>query len=202
MTRPEKTAATSPRFPRLFGSALLTASLLAAAGCASAGGGGATTSTDPSIIAVTIGDGTVMELRRGGDVRLNQSVTLTPQQAFESLPGVYRDIGLTIDQRDPASLQVGVSRHRFSREVLDRRASDFFDCGTDPGLGRPTADQVPIDASIVTQVLQQGGATELRTTVQGTARRTGGNAGVATCQSTGLMENLIGRLVQERGGEG
>jgi hypothetical protein len=174
----------------------LLALLSMAAGCASAGTGA--TSSDPSIIAVTTGDGSTWELRRGSDVRLNQAVTLSAQEAWAALPAVYQQLGLTPDVRDPSTRQLGVSDHRFSRQVLNRRASDFFDCGTDPGLNRPTADQVPVNARITTQVLEQGGNTELRTTVQGTARRTGGNAGVANCQSTGLFEILIGRMVQGR----
>lgn len=188
--------ACGPRRP----TALAPVLLLAFTGCAS-GGGGPSSTSDPGIVAVTIGDGTTWELRRGSDVRLNQAVTLTPQDAWAALPGVYQRLGLTPDVRDPSTRQIGVSNHRFSRQVLNRRASDFFDCGSDPGLNRPTADQVPIDARVVTRVLERGGSTELQTTVSGTARRTGGNVGVADCQSTGLMEVLIGRMVEE-GGDG
>lgn len=178
-----------------------TVALLAllAGGCATGGPG---SSTDPSIVAVTIGDGTTWELRRGTDVRLNQAVSLNAQEAWAALPDVYQRLGLTPDVRDASTRQLGVSNQRFSRQVLNRRASDFFDCGSDPGLNRPTADQVPVDARVVTRVMERAGGAELQTTVQGTARRTGGNVGVADCQSTGLMELLIGRMVQESGAEG
>lgn len=175
--------------------------LLAATGCAS-GGGGPSASSDPGVVAITIGDGSTWELRRGSDIRLNQPVTLSTEEAWAALPGVYQRLGLTPDVRHPATRQIGVSNHRFSRQVLNRRASDFFDCGSDPGLNRPTADQVPIDARVVTRVVQGGGGTELQTTLSGTARRTGGNVGVAECQSTGLMEMLIGRMVEGRGDGG
>jgi hypothetical protein len=167
--------------------------LVAVAGCAS--GGGATV-RDPAVVSVQMGDGTVVDVRRGAEVRADQPVTVSHDRAWAALPAVYGALGLTPDLQEPAAERLGVSRHRFSRRILNRPTSDFFDCGLDPGLNRPLADQVPIEAQVTTQVLAAGAGARLRTTVTGTARQTGGNAGTATCRSTGLLELLIAQMVE------
>jgi len=59
-----------------------------------------------------------------------------------------------------------------------------------------------VTARVVTQVLAEGTGAELRTVVEGSARRTGGNAGTATCRSTGLMETVIAQMVQREAAPG
>jgi hypothetical protein len=90
-----------------------------------------------------------------------------------------------------------VRRNPLSRRP-DLAAVGFFDRGLDSELNLPTADRGPIDARIVTQVL--GGSRLRRSPPPPTARRSGGNAGVAGCRSTGLLEIPIGEMVRERAG--
>jgi len=167
--------------------------LLFLAGCAT---GSAPGTRDPSVITIETGGGT-WEVPRGADIRVNQRVTVTGEEAWGVLPRVFEALEIDVDVLDPASRRVGASQHRFTSRVLNRSASDFFDCGLDPGLNRPLAGQMPITAQVITEVLPGSGGAELRTTVQGTARRSGGNAGLASCRSTGLMEVLIGEMVQK-----
>jgi len=162
------------------------------AACATAAPG----TRDPSSVSVITGDGQMIEIRQGPDIRLNQQVTVTLDEAWAALPRVYEALGMTPDVRDPAGRQIGVSVHRFSGRIVSRYPSDFFDCGLDAGLNRPLADQAPVIARVVTQVVAVGAGAELRTLIEATARRTGGNAGVAACRSTGFMENLIARMVE------
>jgi hypothetical protein len=173
------------------GMSLALAALLA--GCATTSPG----TQDPTVVSIITGDGTTLEIRRGADIRVNQAVTVSPAQAWSVLPQVFGQLGITPDVQDPSRRQLGVSAHRFSSRILNRNASDFFDCGLDPGLQRPLADQMPITARVITEVLSASGGSELRTTVEGSARRSGGNAGTATCRSTGLMEVLVGQMVQK-----
>ena len=128
---------------------------------------------------------------------MNHAVTVSPAQAWAVLPQVFDQLEIEPDVQDPAHRRLGVSAHRFSSRILNRNASDFFDCGLDPGLQRPLADQMPIMARVVTEVHPLAEGPELFTTVEGSARRSGGNAGTATCRSTGLMEVLVGQMVQK-----
>ncbi|MHB1193551.1 MAG: hypothetical protein ACYC6F_10940 [Longimicrobiales bacterium] len=164
------------------------------AGCAGAAPG----TQDPSVVSILTGDGTTIQIQRGADIRVNQSVTVGPDRAWDVLPLVYAELGIEPDIHDPARHVLGASAHRFSTRILNRNASDFFDCGLDPGIQRPLADQVPITARVVTEVHALSGGAELRTIVEGTARRTGGSAGTAACRSTGLMEVLVGEMVEKK----
>lgn len=167
---------------------------------ACASGGGAPRVTEPGVVAVVTAGGDTWEVRRSPDVRANPRVQVPPARAYAVLPAVYAELQFPADMQDPASRQIGVSEQRFSRRILGRPPGDFFDCGLDSGLNLPLADRAPIDARIVTQVLGGGDAAEIATTIRATARRSGGNAGVAECRSTGLLEILIGDMVRERAG--
>lgn len=165
---------------------------------ACASGGAAPAASEPGVVAVVTAGGESWEVRRSPDVRANPRVQVPPARAFEVLPAVYAELQFPADMQDPAARQIGVSEQRFSRRILGRTPSDFFDCGLDSGLNLPLADRAPIDARIVTQVMGGGDAAEIATTIRATARRSGGNAGVADCRSTGLLEILIGEMVRER----
>lgn len=166
-----------------------------AGGCASAGSGGGY--REPGMVAVVTGEGTFM-IPTGSEARPDQRVEVTAAEAWAVLPGVYEALGIDTDIVDPARRRIGANQHRVSGQILRRAPSDFFDCGMDPGLTVPLADRAPINAQIVTEVVGAGAGAELRTTVSGTARRPGGAAGVATCRSLGLLEVLIGKMVEER----
>lgn len=190
--------ASARRLVRAFGSMGTTVLLL---GCASTGG--ATDVGDPATVSIVTGGGEVWEIRRSSEIRVAQSVTVSPADAWSVLADVYRDLGLDADIRDSSVRELGVSQFRFPTRFLNRAASDFFDCGLDPGLNRPLAGQVPINGGVTTRVLAgagDGAGANLQTTLNGTARRSGGNAGIATCRSTGLLEVLIGEMVQARAG--
>lgn len=180
---------------RAFGS---IGSTLLLAGCAAPGassGGG-----DSATVAIITGGGETWEIRRAPEVRVAQSVSVSADEAWATLADVYGELGLDPDIRDSSVRELGVSQHRFGTRYLDRSAADFFECGLDPGLSRPLAGQVPITGSLTTRVLAEGGGAtaSLQTTLTGSARRSGGNAGVATCRSTGLLEALISEMVQAK----
>jgi hypothetical protein len=155
-----------------------------------------TLTRDPGVVMIPMPDGAPLEIRRGVESIPNQPVALPPERVWALLDGVYEDMGVEVDLRDPTALQLGSSTHRISRRFMERNASDFFECGVDPGLNRPLADQAPITASIVTQVIPFSGGSQLRTVVGAVARRPGGAAGTATCTSTGVIEAVIAQLVE------
>lgn len=187
----------SPVSRLLLSSLLCLAPLTGACGPTTGGAGSSSSGGGSEFVSVITGDGETLEIRRNVDIRTSQRVSVTPAEAWAVLPGVYGLLEIELDTRVDAQRRLGASNHRFSRQVLGRRASDFFECGTDPGLNRPLADQSPIQAQVFTQVVPTANGTELRTTVQGSARRTGGAPGVANCESRGLLEVVIARLVQD-----
>lgn len=191
--RPEPRSTAMPS-PPVRPHALVLPLLLLAAGCA----GGAPVTRDAGTVAVVTGEGYGQEVRRGPEVLNDMQVEAGPEEVWRVLPDVYAALGLSPDVQDPGARTLGVSEHRFTRTVLGRPASEFFDCGLDPGLDRPVADQVPVTAQVSTTVVTVGEATYVRTLVQGTARRTGGNAGIAACRSTGRMEARVAEMVRER----
>jgi len=56
---------------------------------------------------------------------------------------VYADLGFEPDVRDASRRTLGVSAHRFSARFLGRNASDYFDCGLDPGLAPADTTRYP-----------------------------------------------------------
>jgi hypothetical protein len=178
--------------------ALAMAALVA--GCASGGSGGSGTLTgvsDAGVVQVMTGDGEMWHIPRGSDLRSTPTAEVSPAEAWRVLPLVYEMLGIELTTILPAERRLGSGDHRFQREILNRRPSDFFECGSDPGLLRPLADQVPIDARIETHVVGSGDGSEIRTAISATARRSGGAPGRANCESTGLLEVIIARLTQE-----
>lgn len=184
---------------RLLSFAALTLTAALAAGCASAGSGG--TYREPGTVSVVTPDGT-FHIPMGADVRATPRVSVTAADAWAVLPGVYETLGIETDVLEPARRRIGATQHRFSGQILRRSPSEFFDCGTDPGLTVPLADRAPINAQVITEVVGSGEGAELRTSVSGTARRPGGAAGVAQCRSLGLLEILIARMAEERARQG
>lgn len=179
--------------PWAFAALSLAAAL--AAGCASAGSGGSY--REPGTVSVVTPDGT-FQIPMGADVRAVPTVAVSAGDAWSALPGVYQALGIETDVMEPARRRIGATQHRFSGQILRRSPSEFFDCGTDPGLTVPLADRAPINAQVITEVVGSGDGAEIRTSVSGTARRPGGAAGVAQCRSLGLLEILIARMAEER----
>jgi hypothetical protein len=192
---PFKTALRAPfRFGRIFPLAGLILLLTVIAACAGGSGGGSESRT----VSIITGDGQHIEVRRSIEPPSDQRLPLSPEEAWELLPEVYRALSLEPDIAVPAQRELGVSNRRFRGRILDRRAADFFNCGVEPGLNRPLADRASIDARIGTQVLAgPDGTASLRTRIQATAQPPGGTGGRAECRSTGLLERVISELTQE-----
>jgi hypothetical protein len=190
---------TTDPWGRLFLLGLSALLLIALPACAGSGGGGSETRT----VTILTGDGQQIEVRRTTEPPTDHRVALTADEAWSALPDVYHSLSLEADIRAPAQREIGVSQRRYRGQVLDRRATEFFNCGVEPGLNRPLADRARIDARIVTAVLENAdGTASLRTRIQATAMPTGGTGGRAECRSTGLMERIIAELTRERAQEG
>ncbi len=170
------------------------------AGCASTPSGGARSDTAQTY-AITIDRGDHVEVRHieiggGPNPNMGQRLQVTAEQAWAVLGDVYEELGLPVDAMNTSRREIGASEFRLSGPFLGRRASDYVDCGYDPGLMRALADQATVELSVRSVVAGQGdNPAQLNTVVIGSARRGVGGAGRAACQSTGLLELVLARLV-------
>ena len=139
-------------------------------------------------------------MRRTTTPPSEQRLDISPDEAWAALPSVYRAVGLDPDIRNPSIRQLGVDRHRFSARILDRSPSDFFNCGVEPGMNRPLANQGRIDAQIITTVrTRSDGTTAILTQISAVATPRGAG-GRSECRSSGLLEQVIVDLIRDRTG--
>ena len=73
--------------------------------------GAAPGTRDPSAIAIVTGGGT-WEIERGIDIRANQRVKVTRDEAWAILPRVFEALEIETDVVDQAGRRVGASQHR------------------------------------------------------------------------------------------
>lgn len=176
---------------------LATVALLS--GCAGAPGGAR--ADTPQTYAIAIDRGDHVEIRHieiggGPNPNLGSRLQVTATQAWAVLPDVFEELGLEVRGMDTNRRELAAPEFRLSGPFLGRRASDYVDCGYDPGLMRALADQATVELSIRSVVAgPDDGPATLNTVVTGSARRGAGAAGRANCQSTGLLELIMARMV-------
>lgn len=193
---PTRTAAT-----RLAVIGTLLVAAWALTGCASGGGAGAVPGERIETVTLASGDGSRIEVRRTSTPPSEQRLDISPDEAWAALPAVYRAVGLDPDIRNPSIRQLGVDRHRFSARILDRQPSDFFNCGVEPGMNRPLANQGRIDAQIISSVRPRSdGTAAIVTQISAIATPRGGSGGRSECRSSGLLEQVIVDVLLERTG--
>lgn len=174
----------------------LLATVTIFSGCAGAAGGAR--DDTPQTIAITLAEGEIRHIEIGGGPNPNMGSRLqvTAEQAWAVLPDVFEELGLEAMGIDTSRRELAAPEFRLSGPFLGRRASDYVDCGYDPGLMRALADQATVEMSIRTTVTgTDNGPATLNTVVTGSARRGAGAAGRANCQSTGLLELIMARMV-------
>ncbi|TVR58640.1 MAG: hypothetical protein EA422_15915 [Gemmatimonadales bacterium] len=137
-------------------------------------------------------------MRRTTTPPADQRLEISPEEAWAALPAVYRAVGLDPDIRNPSIRQLGVDRHRFPARILDRRPSEFFNCGVEPGMNRPLANQGRIDAQIITTVRTRSDGTASIVTQISAVATPRGAGGRSECRSSGLLEQVIVDLIRDR----
>ena len=120
-------------------------------------------------------------------------------RAWQVLPEVYRELGITADV-DAAQRTVASASANYTRRMFGEQATRFFDCGRGQ-FGTDIASTHTISLTLRTTV-QPGetpGSARLETVAQAYARNNdGANATMTQCHSKGLLEGLIALRVREK----
>lgn len=117
------------------------------------------------------------------------------EQVWAEVPGVYERLGIPITTADPDAREVGNPGY-LARRVEGKRMNSYLDCGTQ--LGGAVANSHDVTLSVVTKVIaREGGASGVRTVLDATARARATSGNPVHCQSRGVLEERIGRLIAE-----
>lgn len=120
----------------------------------------------------------------------------TADAVFALIPGVYQDLGINVGTIDGSNRTAGNTQIRVRGRLGRLPLSTFLDCGQ-TGLRGAAADAFPVRLSVVSTVIPNGGESRLLTRVEA-AYTTAEASGTVACTSTGELEGMIGRAVQER----
>jgi len=113
------------------------------------------------------------------EVHTEASVTqrtfqVPPEQVWAVVPGVYERLEIPITTADPAAREIGNTGYL------------------------AVANSHDVTLSVVTKVIaQEGGATGVRTVLDASARARATSGNPVHCQSRGVLEERIGRLIAE-----
>ncbi len=117
------------------------------------------------------------------------------EEVWALLPGVFERLEIPVTTIDPAARELG-NPGFLARRVEGKRMNSYLDCGT--MLGGAIANSHDITLSVITRLTaQEGGATSVTTVLDATARAQATSGGPVHCQSRGVLEERIGRLVAE-----
>lgn len=178
--------------------------LLAAAACASGGASNAApvpSATGMTQTTVRVDGGTTQgryqaQLTRD-DYATSADLAAPADRAFAVLPLVYEEVGLKVNTAESASRTLGVTGARV-RRVGKEPMSRFLSCGQDV-TGTALADSYAVTLTVMSRVTPSGDTgSVLSTQVIGTAQPMGVSGTVVNCQSTGLLEDRLAKLVQLR----
>lgn len=168
--------------------------LLAATACASTPG--AAPAPSDRVLAVDA-DGRVIR-RSALDERAHASFAAPMDKVWSALVLSYADAGIPPTIVDRARGQYGNTGLALSRRFACRPLGDFFECGA--GMTGPYVDSGRLTATVVTSLARASDSTTTASTaVTGTLKRNdGATSDPITCSSTGALEELLRRGVEER----
>jgi hypothetical protein len=117
------------------------------------------------------------------------------EEVWAVVPGVYERLEIPITSADPTARELGNPGY-LARRVEGKRMNSYLDCGTQ--LGGSIANSYDVTLSVVTRVTaREGGSTSVRTVLDATAKARATSGNPVHCQSRGVLEERIGRLVAE-----
>jgi hypothetical protein len=172
--------------------------LFTAAACASEPPIGPRPSGGPSRVDATGADMIVSV--NNDPVAAPQTLAGAPDRVWPALQAAYGELGLPVGAADGAAHALASGRVAVNRRFNGEPASAFLDCGRTMS-GEPAADayRVVLTVRSVLAPARGGGATELRTSVDASARNPEGtSASPVRCASTGRLEGRIADRVRLR----
>lgn len=112
-----------------------------------------------------------------------------PEAAWGALPGVFEELGIPVTMVDTKTRLLGTTEHRV-RRLGKARLSRYLDCGS--GMAGQHADLYDVYLTVVTQLHPgEGGATQVRTQVEASAKDGAHSNNPVRCTSKGTLEKAI-----------
>lgn len=147
---------------------------------------------------VTTGGGANLDIKTYNDDRPSAStVQATPERVWAVLPAVFEELKVPVGTVDPNARVIGNRKLVINNgRLAGGRASSYLSCGTN-ALGGPIADSYQVNLSLLTQLVPiSGGATQVQTSVDGSATQRGVSSAPVRCGSTGRFEQQIAAAIQ------
>jgi hypothetical protein len=174
--------------------------LLPLGGCSAPAGGIVEPATSPATTQVRgPATGFSADIRSTPDRRgYHAPIRGSAADSWTALPEIFEGLGINAGVLSEANRSYGNRTLRIRRRLAGERPSTFVSCGQVPSGGGPAADAYLLELSIVAAVASRGPreATML-VTVEGQATPPTGNVRYP-CVSTGVLEQLIFKALEER----
>lgn len=164
-------------------------------GCASQGSGPASPPPPPQTIET--GGGTRLRVE-GQAVIAGGTITAPIDSAWKVVVKVYQELGIQPSILLTDGHTIGNQLVKARRVLGGVPLSRYLNCGAGTGVG-PNADYYNVEMSIMTYLLPNtAGATDVRTRIDATATPLSVASNPVVCNSTGVLEQRIVKLLQER----
>jgi hypothetical protein len=167
------------------------------AGCASAPPATERNQVDKVLVS---GDGAIGNLHSYQDPAVTAATYKSPRTAVVPvLKDAYEELGIPVKVADPISGQVGNNFFVKNWRLGNQSLSHYLLCGnTSTG---PVADNYKITMSVLSVVSANGTGSKVNTIVQARADDAAGSSGSIQCQTTGLLETDLHRILLRRLGD-
>jgi hypothetical protein len=123
-------------------------------------------------------------------------VAAPADRVWQALGGVYADLGLEVNFREPAARRVGTCYQKLRTRLGGEMLSTFVECGE--SRGAPNADRYEIALTVLTTVESTGpGSAKVYTFVLGVGLDATGTASNRLwCYTKGVLEERIRQAVE------
>lgn len=164
-------------------------------GCASSGNAPATPPPPPQNIEAAPGTRLRVE---GQAVVVGGTVAAPVDSAWKAVLAVYQELGIEPSILITDSRTIGNQSLKLRRVLGGVPLSRYLNCGAGTGVG-PNADYYKVEMSVVTYLsANTDAATDVRTRVDATATPVSVASNQVVCNSTGVLEQRIVKMLQER----
>ncbi|HEX5725691.1 MAG TPA: hypothetical protein VFX98_09525 [Longimicrobiaceae bacterium] len=121
----------------------------------------------------------------------------SPDEVWRILPVVYQVARIPLGTLDTSERLLGNRKLTVTRQLNGEPLSRIVNCGTS-GMGSNVADTYRVVLYVESRVRAVEGGASLETTVQGQATQPAVSSPPVQCYSTGQLERMIAREVQNR----
>lgn len=164
-------------------------------GCASSARGPASPPPPPQVIATP--EGTQLRVERQAVVA-GGTIAVPLDSAWKAVIKVYQELGIEPSIVLTDGHTIGNQSLRVRRVLGGVPLSRYLNCGAGTGVG-PNADYYNVEMSVMTYLSAHTEvATDVRTRVDATATPLSVASNAVVCNTTGMLEQRIVRMLQDR----